>query len=90
MHRILPSEGLISDDDVVTPEPVSWQDLGLVRGTDFLFRLRHGLLGSQADRRIACRKKPTRHAIVSHVVTEVALLLHEQVYLKRIYKGIDG
>ncbi len=59
--RVLRSEALITDKDIVTPEPASWQDLGLVHGADFLFRLRHGLMNRKVVRRMGL---PWTRAIV--------------------------
>lgn len=73
LYDILCSEGLITKKDVVKPEPASWQNLGLVHGADFLFRLRHGLLDRTAERRMGL---PWTRAIVkrSRVATQGTVL----------------
>tara|TARA_Y100000588_G_scaffold105690_1_gene115572 strand:+ start:7962 stop:8801 length:840 start_codon:yes stop_codon:yes gene_type:complete len=73
LYDILCSEGLITKKDVVKLEPASWQNLGLVHGADFLFRLRHGLLDRTAERRMGL---PWTRAIVkrSRVATQGTIL----------------
>ena len=73
LREISQREGLIEDADVVAPEPALWQDLGLVHGADFLFRLRHGLLDRKAERRMGL---PWTRAIVrrSRLATQGTIL----------------
>ena len=89
LYEILQREGLISDADVVVPETASWQDLGLVHGADFLFRLRHGLLDRKAERRMGL---PWTRAIVrrSRLATQGTILAGQHALKDGLAANLAG
>lgn len=52
LHRILLNEGLVGHDDVIAPDPASWDDLARVHDQGYLKALESGTLDAQSERRI--------------------------------------
>jgi len=49
---ILLREGLIHEEEIVTPVPATWEDLRLVHTDEYLTHLKNGTLGRKAERKM--------------------------------------
>lgn len=52
LYRIVKSEGLLTDDQVVTPDEVSWEDLALVHTPEYLAMLHDGTMDPKTARKL--------------------------------------
>ncbi|MAD18795.1 MAG: histone deacetylase [Planctomycetaceae bacterium] len=58
LRRILAEEGLLGEDDVMTPEEAPWSEIALAHDDDYLDRLRNGELGRIEERRLGLPWSP--------------------------------